>query len=306
MSGEPVTFEEICKGAIQRVAPEAASRRQRISFSTDGLIGKAQIDPTLLARILQNLLNNAIRFTPESGEIGIDLACIAGGRSVAVTVWDHGCGIAASEQDDLFRPRTQQSKGAASRGGGKSLGLLMVKCLTKRCGGRIEAESEEGKGSRFSVIFPNLGGRDGSMFPMDRKIPVLSCVRQLLLAFGMLLFGGICHAQYDCYGPDPYCEIQAARTPARGNEIHISVPTWANTSLPGFVVGAGRVGVPIHGATLLVTPHIFLPETKRRTLCLYIPNNPWLAGKKFNVQWIGIESHQKFILASNAIEVTIL
>ena len=125
-------------------------------------------------------------------------------------------------------------------------------------------------------------------------------------AFGMLLLGGVCHAQYASYGPVPYCEIQATRTPTRGNEIHISVPPWANTSLPGFVVGAGRLGVPVPGATLLVMPHVFLPETKRRVLHLRIPNNPWLAGKKFNVQWIGIESHQNFILASNAVEVTII
>jgi len=109
-------------------------------------------DPARLEQVLNNLVSNAIRYSPQGGRINIQ------GRSqpdsVIVTVSDEGIGIPATEQGRIFDPfyRVDDSPTRTTRGTG--LGLFLARAIVEAHGGRIWVESEPGKGSSFSFSLP--------------------------------------------------------------------------------------------------------------------------------------------------------
>jgi signal transduction histidine kinase len=109
------------------------------------------VDPLRVREIITNLLANAIRYTPNGGEITVDLSesGIGGERSVTVFIQDSGPGIDPSDLPHIF-DRFYKS----SDSGGMGLGLSIAKYLVEAHGGKIWAESEAGKGTRISLIFP--------------------------------------------------------------------------------------------------------------------------------------------------------
>ena len=107
-------------------------------------------DSELLYQVWVNLLENAVKFTPPGGRIGICLAAAA--DTVTVTVWDTGCGMDA---ETLPRIVEQFYQGETDRrADGCGLGLTLCKRIVEQHGGTITAESRPGEGSRFSVALP--------------------------------------------------------------------------------------------------------------------------------------------------------
>ena len=102
-------------------------------------------DGDRVLQIVDNLLSNAFRATPDGGRVRLELAQTNG--SVRVAVEDNGPGIPAAERERLFRP-------FVSGGGGTGLGLTIARELSSALGGRIELESEVGRGSRFELVLP--------------------------------------------------------------------------------------------------------------------------------------------------------
>src|SRR5262249_23742822 len=101
---------------------------------------------------LKNLVSNAIKFT-DQGRVGLSALCSNGG--VEIQVRDSGIGIAADAQSVIFEP-FRQAEGAASRGQrGGGLGLYIVRRLVDLLGGRVEVDSELGRGSTFRVWLPS-------------------------------------------------------------------------------------------------------------------------------------------------------
>lgn len=114
----------------------------------DFLIG----DPVRLRAALENLIDNAVKFTAQ-GTVRLDVRATAarGGRvKLVVTVSDSGIGLKAAEIDRLFRPFAQASADIARRYGGAGLGLVTVKYLARAMGGDLSVTSKPGRGSRFS------------------------------------------------------------------------------------------------------------------------------------------------------------
>jgi two-component system phosphate regulon sensor histidine kinase PhoR len=106
-----------------------------------------------LQRVLQNLLDNALRYTPRGGRIAVRVSAEPGGSVLEVA--DTGIGIPRSEQGRIFE-RFYRVDPARSRDlGGTGLGLAIVKHLVELHGGRIEVESEVGRGTTFRVHLPN-------------------------------------------------------------------------------------------------------------------------------------------------------
>ena len=97
-----------------------------------------------------NLLENAVKFTPPGGRIGICLAAAA--DTVTVTVWDTGCGMDAETLPRIFEQFYQGE--TDRRADGCGLGLTLCKRIVEQHGGTISAESRPGEGSRFSVALP--------------------------------------------------------------------------------------------------------------------------------------------------------
>lgn len=99
-----------------------------------------------------NLVKNAIEFTPEGGQVGVDV--IEHDRELWVSVWDTGVGIPADQHDRVFRPFFQVEASLTREHEGMGLGLSIAKWMTELCGGRIWVESEAGQGSRFTFSVP--------------------------------------------------------------------------------------------------------------------------------------------------------
>ena len=107
-------------------------------------------DSELLYQVWVNLLENAVKFTPPGGRIGIYLAAAA--DTVTVTVWDTGCGMDAETLPRIFEQFYQGD--TDRRADGCGLGLTLCKRIVEQHGGTIAAESRPGEGSRFSVALP--------------------------------------------------------------------------------------------------------------------------------------------------------
>jgi signal transduction histidine kinase len=142
---EEVDMANLVEQAYERFREEA--RRRSIDYRQD-----VRAHPVITSdgdRVLQvvgNLLSNAFHATPDGGRISLELAQRNG--SVHVVVEDTGPGISAELRERLFRPFVSQT------GGGTGLGLAIAKELSATLGGRIDLESEVGKGSRFELVLP--------------------------------------------------------------------------------------------------------------------------------------------------------
>lgn len=108
-------------------------------------------DPTRLKQILFNLTNNAIKFTEKGG---ISLTVESNSKTICISVRDTGIGINTENQQHLFQPFSQADGSINRRFGGSGLGLSISQHLAHGLGGEIKVDSEEGKGSRFTVVIP--------------------------------------------------------------------------------------------------------------------------------------------------------
>jgi signal transduction histidine kinase len=142
---EEVDMEALLDRAYETFTDEA--RRRSIEYRRE-----VQARPVITSdgdRVLQivgNLLSNAFKATPDGGRIALELGQDNG--RVRVAVEDTGPGIAAADRERLFRPFV------SGTGGGTGLGLAIAKELSSALGGRIDVESEVGRGSRFELLLP--------------------------------------------------------------------------------------------------------------------------------------------------------
>ena len=110
---------------------------------------QVNVDPMLLTQVLTNFLNNANKFTKE-GSIQLGYCCPSGMSEVHLYVEDTGIGIPHSEQKMIFERFYKRSEFSQ----GVGLGLSICVLIVEKMGGRIELRSEEGRGSRFTVVLP--------------------------------------------------------------------------------------------------------------------------------------------------------
>ena len=106
-------------------------------------------DEDLLSQAWMNLLHNAIKFTPEGGQISLSLT--SDGKLVTVKISDNGVGIAPKDQMHIFERFYKADKARDRALGGNGLGLSLVKKIVELHGGKINIESEIGKGSAFII-----------------------------------------------------------------------------------------------------------------------------------------------------------
>jgi signal transduction histidine kinase len=115
-------------------------------------------DQDKLQQILINLFSNAIKFTPQGGQIVLELLSEPDARGMAVIrVSDTGIGIPADKLQAIFEPFVQVGRSLSSPGEGTGLGLAISRDLARGMGGDLTVESEEGKGSVFTLTLPRAG-----------------------------------------------------------------------------------------------------------------------------------------------------
>jgi PAS domain S-box-containing protein len=151
---KPVGLEEICSATLSFVKEQAQRKQLRLSYLERSAPKLIRTDPLRLKQILLNLLTNAIKFTPNGGEVGLEVIGDDLRQQLHFTVRDSGIGISAQDQLLLFRPFTQVDSSLTREYEGTGLGLTLVSRLAALMGGEITLKSEPGAGSRFTVSFP--------------------------------------------------------------------------------------------------------------------------------------------------------
>ncbi|MCW5876125.1 MAG: HAMP domain-containing protein [Anaerolineales bacterium] len=138
------SLDELIKDVLEELAPRARQKKLDFARHISGTARPLRADRTLLQRALYNLLDNAARFSPREGIVQISSSFTA--DTVTVAISDQGSGIAP-----LDLPRIFESRQDAER---KSSGLVIVRSIAERHGGRVWAESELGAGSTFFLELP--------------------------------------------------------------------------------------------------------------------------------------------------------
>ena len=115
----------------------------------------AKLDKRLLHSIITNLVNNAIKYTHNGGIlIELSIAISKGKKYAMISVIDTGIGIAKEDQETIFDEFRQVSEGYNRHFEGAGLGLTIARKFAEKMGGSISLQSEVGKGSTFTVVFP--------------------------------------------------------------------------------------------------------------------------------------------------------
>ncbi|RLC96529.1 MAG: PAS domain-containing sensor histidine kinase [Chloroflexi bacterium] len=139
---------------VERVSDRLKAQADRTGLRLETEVGsdlpRVMADAGRLEQILVNLVHNAIKFTPPGGRISISAE--VRGRDMVLSVTDTGVGIPADELPRIFERFYKADKARA--GGGTGLGLAIAKHIVEAHGGRIWADSVEGKGSTFSFTLP--------------------------------------------------------------------------------------------------------------------------------------------------------
>ena len=140
----------LIREVISSFESQANEKKIRFEFQVDD-VEALEIDPLRIREVLTNVLANAVRYTPNEGEIkvGVTESAVPEGRSVMVFVQDSGEGIQAKDLSRIF-DRFYKS----SDSGGMGLGLSIAKYLVEAHGGKIWAESEAGQGTKISFTLP--------------------------------------------------------------------------------------------------------------------------------------------------------
>jgi Amt family ammonium transporter len=136
--------------AAHREAAAALGLTMRVDMAAD--FGGAELSPGALTRMLDALIDNAIKFNRAGGEVAVSVRRT--GDALEIAVGDKGIGIARTDLPKLFTPLVQLDAGLARKHGGVGLGLALARRLAELHGGTIEVESEPGKGSTFTLRLP--------------------------------------------------------------------------------------------------------------------------------------------------------
>jgi signal transduction histidine kinase len=143
----PCILRELLTNVIERVIPSRSMERVSFDACQDVVVA---IDQLAIERVIANLLDNALKYTPATANITIRLTC--GTTEVDISVIDDGPGLPQTDVTRVFKP---YQRGSTSRGRpGAGLGLYVGKAIVEAHGGRMGVESTPGHGARFFVAIP--------------------------------------------------------------------------------------------------------------------------------------------------------
>jgi CheY-like chemotaxis protein/anti-sigma regulatory factor (Ser/Thr protein kinase) len=175
LDAAPLRVDVLMRDTIAALSPAAAARGVELLVQPmpPELAQSVNGDATRLRQILTNLIHNAIKFTAPGGSVRVRATVQPkeGVRQLVFEVTDTGIGIDASKLRRIFEPFEQADRSTTRKFGGTGLGLAIVKRLIDMMGGRIDVESEPGKGSRFTVelLLPTAEPAPGAGAPADRR-----------------------------------------------------------------------------------------------------------------------------------------
>lgn len=151
---EPFDVKTFCQASLRQIEFTARKKDLRISCTLDSAVTIIEADPRRMRQMLNHLLSNAVKFTPDGGAIGLNISGDTATRTVHFTVWDTGIGIDKAHLSQLFQPFKQIQNNLTHGYDGSGIGLALVRYLAELHGGSVAVESQLGQGSRFTIALP--------------------------------------------------------------------------------------------------------------------------------------------------------
>ena len=156
---EPTDVVELARDVINELKSKILEKKLRIEEVYAENLPKMMVDPKLTRIVFQNLLTNAVKYTPEEGKISISIAMSADETMFTIAVSDTGYGIPKEDQSRIFTKLFRASNIREKETDGTGLGLYIIKSIVEHSGGTVTFESEEGKGTTFTLTLPVSGMR---------------------------------------------------------------------------------------------------------------------------------------------------
>ena len=128
------------------------------------------VDPRHCKQIVFNLVHNAIKFTPEAGEVQIVIKSGFPRQELLIEVHDNGCGIPESELERIFDPYVRYEQGRSGDETGSGLGLALCKAMVELAGGSLRVSSQVNVGSSFEISLPLSEKQDIAAKPAETRI----------------------------------------------------------------------------------------------------------------------------------------
>ncbi len=169
---EAVSVGTSLRALLERFRPLAGERGLKFTVRVEpDAPQEIQTDGARLAQILSNLLSNAFKFT-HLGEIELvaERAQLGAAPGVALSVRDTGIGIPSNKLEHVFQAFEQADSSTSRRYGGTGLGLSIVSGMTALLGGQVKVHSEEGKGSTFTILLPEVPVTAGTPVPASQPV----------------------------------------------------------------------------------------------------------------------------------------
>ncbi len=158
---KPTAIESLCQSSLTFVRQQAIAKRIRIKTQFPTNLPDLLVDELRIRQVLINLLNNAVKFTMEEGQITLAVAFISQSDDLLdmnnylqIAITDTGIGISAENINKLFQPFIQIDSALNRKYQGTGLGLALVKQIVELHGGTVRLKSEVGVGSCFTVALP--------------------------------------------------------------------------------------------------------------------------------------------------------
>ncbi|HEX7475059.1 MAG TPA: ATP-binding protein [Dehalococcoidales bacterium] len=150
LNKEPVHLPSLVKKVVKRLSGFTTLHRFKVDFKPD--FPTLTVEPQLMEQVLTNLLENAIKYSPQGGRVTVSGRKVEG--EVKITIADEGIGISKRDAEHLFERFHRVEKGQSRKIQGTGLGLYICKSIIEAHGGKIEVASQPGQGSSFSFILP--------------------------------------------------------------------------------------------------------------------------------------------------------
>ena len=147
---QPVDLRALCEEVLERARLYA--ERKRIAITSDVPPVRVAADPELLPFAIYNLLTNAVKYSPK--QTTVSLTACEQGHTISIAVADEGPGIAPAEHNKIFERFYRLKRDQAGKEEGSGIGLAIVREIVIQHGGRVEVQSRESSGSRFTIVLP--------------------------------------------------------------------------------------------------------------------------------------------------------
>ncbi len=183
-----VSVTTLCETSLNAVKAQADRKRIQLDYQPLAM-GEVMLDQRRMEQVLVNLLNNAVKFTPDGGRVTLRTTAVATDtvadqrlesgqasnqamQQLILQVEDTGIGIAPADIDRLFQPFVQLDGGLSRRYEGTGLGLMLVKQIVEMHGGTVSVSSQLGQGSCFQITIPwRVPPNSGSLSSLHSSVP---------------------------------------------------------------------------------------------------------------------------------------